>query len=111
MNSQRKRKIELTRKQKLEILDKLDNGTSQKQIAHQYGADRSCVSQIKSYSAKIRAAQENNENLEMKRKRKSGGEDVENALFAGFTRLRAKNSQEDAIIDHPTASEDLQMIQ
>ena len=92
MKSQRKQKIELTRKQKLEILDNLDNGTSQRQIADQYGVDRSCVSRIKSNSAKIRAAQEINENLEMERKRKAGGEDVENALFAWFTELRAKNA-------------------
>ena len=91
-NSQRNRKIELTRKQKLEILDKLYNGTPQKRIADQYGVDRSCVSRVKSNKAKIRAAQENNENLEMKRKQKAGGEDVENALFAWFTELRANNA-------------------
>ena len=90
--SKKKRQIELIRKQKLEILDELDNGTSQKQIADQYGVDRSCVSRIKSNSAKIRAAQENNENLEMKRKWKAGGEDVENALFAWFTELQAANA-------------------
>ena len=71
-----KQKNELTRKQKLEGLDKLDNGTSQKQIAVRYGVDRSCVSRIKSNSARIRTAQENNENLEMKRMRKAGGEDM-----------------------------------
>ena len=71
-----KQKNELTRKQKLEGLDKLDNGTSQKQIAVQYGVDRSCLSRIKSNSARFRTAQENNENLEMKRMRKAGGEDM-----------------------------------
>ena len=82
MNSQRKRKIELTRKQKLEILNIIDNGTSQKQISDQYGVNRSSLSRIKLNSAKIRAAQENNENREMKRKRKAGGEDVENDNFS-----------------------------
>ena len=92
MEAGRKRKVELSYKQKLEILDKLVAGRTAVELSKEYQVDRSCISRIKSNAENLRAKAEKNENLAKKRERKSGAEDLESVLFSWFTQLRARNA-------------------
>uniref|UniRef100_A0A2H8TNS6 Jerky-like n=1 Tax=Melanaphis sacchari TaxID=742174 RepID=A0A2H8TNS6_9HEMI len=94
MSQQRKRKhITLTLVEKLEILNKLENGDKLLNLANEFGVGRTTIYDIRKNSEKIKSFFKNNKSLKSMRKTLKTGEfpEIEDALYLWF--LQERNRQ------------------
>lgn len=82
-------KISLSMAKKIEILDALKT-KKQVEVSKEFGVHKGTISKIKSAEKEIRQEALSNGNINRKRKRESGNEDVGEALIEWFHQILAQ---------------------
>ena len=88
---ERKPRTELTLKEKIDILDKINSGVKQTDLSVEYNVTKFVISRIKSKEADLRAVTYEKTNSSKKRQRKPENKKTEEALLKWFKQVRSQN--------------------